>query len=752
MTAPTLAQRLQTQFSKVKGSPRSARKPLDVEDSVLLRGAVQALVSVGIIATDFAAGTTNSLWAIPLSALGATWSGFHRRQRNLVAKFGIALGMLIVLGLFLTRMVGQAGDSRIMLAELLIQLQVLHTFDLPRRKDLGYSAVIGIILLGVAATVSQTTTFGGILVLFLAIALPVLLLDYRSRLGLATFKLRQGGLAPKQLGTTLVTVIALGLLIFALIPRLPGYQLRTFPVSGTLEVQGELDGKQIVNPGYVKDGTLDSETSGPGTGDRTGTAQGATTFDSKFYYGFNQEIDQNLRGTLEPEVVMRVRSQSRGFWRVLAFDHYTGKGWKLSRNDEAKPLSRPSWTYRFALPPRLRLGPTKEVVQTYSLVTDFPNLVPALHQPRHLYFPTRKVAIDPEGNVRAPVPLQEGLTYTVVSDVPYRDRTQLGAASTQYPAVIRQHYLQIPPAIADRVRQQTETLLAKAPHQPESPYEKALFLAQALKQNYAIQPNLPTLAEDEDLVESFLFNVEGGYPDHFSTTLTVMLRSIGIPARLVTGLGPGQFNPFTGLYVVQNTDAYAVTEVYFPKLGWFAFDPIPGHDLVPPSVEVDQTFSVLRQFWHWVAGWLPSPLTGLLSGLFAILATGLGQILGLFTSGWQGIITGLLICTGIGFLGWLSWQGWRWWRYRAWLATLAPMERLYRQMLGQLATQGMGKRPAQTPLEYLHQVQQSIPAVKGDIVTQITQAYLAWRYGSKPVNLKYLSQQLRGLNRQQREG
>jgi len=49
-----------------------------------------------------------------------------------------------------------------------------------------------------------------------------------------------------------------------------------------------------------------------------------------------------------------------------------------------------------------------------------------------------------------------------------------------------------------------------------------------------------------------------------------MLRSIGIPARLVAGFSPGEFNPFTGLYVVRNTDAYAMTEVYFPKYGWFA--------------------------------------------------------------------------------------------------------------------------------------------------------------------------------------
>jgi protein-glutamine gamma-glutamyltransferase len=132
-----------------------------VEDSVWLRIFVQSLVSVGILATDIAATTQNGFWAIPLSIVGATWSWYCRRRRNLAAKFGIAIGMLGVLGVFLSQLLSNAGDSRLLLASLLIQLQVLHTFDMPRRKDLGYSAIIGLILIGVAATISETMAFGG---------------------------------------------------------------------------------------------------------------------------------------------------------------------------------------------------------------------------------------------------------------------------------------------------------------------------------------------------------------------------------------------------------------------------------------------------------------------------------------------------------------------------------------------------------------------------------------------------------------
>lgn len=721
------------------------QKLAEVEDSLWLRGFVQALVIVGILATDTAAGTWNSLWAIPLSILGAVWSSYRRRQRNIPVKFGIAVGMILALVMFLGRLVSQSEDSRVMLTELLIQLQVLHSFDLPRRKDLGYSTVIGIILLGVAATLSQTTIFGLFLLAFLAIALPVLVLDYRSRLGLISIQLRGLGLSSVQLGRVLLGVIALGLIIFALTPRLPGYQIRNLPVSAAIKFEGEFDGQRVINPGYVRPA---AEGSGSGVGQSNATIE-STAIDSTFYYGFNSEINQNLRGTMLPQVIMRVRSQAAGFWRVLAFDQYTGRGWRISRNNKPEILSRSPFSYRFDVPllePTLR-APTKEVIQTFSFAAEFTNLIPALALPRELYFPTQEVALDTEGGLRSPVTLTEGLTYSVISDVPFRNRTQLGLAPTRYSPSIRESYLQLPPGVGDRIRSQAEALLATANRPLTSPYEQALFLAQALKQKYTLQLDLPSLPAGEDLVESFLFKFKGGYPDHFSAALTVMLRSLGIPARLVTGLGTGEFNPFTGLYVVKNTDAYALAEVYFPTYGWFAFDPIPGHPLVPPSVEIDQTFSVLQQFWNWVAGWLPSPVTGFLAGVFALLGDAIGKFIGLFSEGFAGLLAVVLILIGIAGLVWFGWVSWRAWRYQRWLRKLAPMARLYQQMLDWLSSRGLNKHPAQTPLEYVQAVRQDARSPWSEAVTAISEAYVDWRYGGQQPDLPHLKQQLRNLQR-----
>ncbi|WP_341524948.1 DUF3488 and DUF4129 domain-containing transglutaminase family protein [Nostoc sp. UHCC 0302] len=739
---------------------------IEVEDSISLRVLVLALVILGIVATDIAGETTFSIWAIPLSVMGAIWSYYRRRDSNVPVKFCIAIGMLVALGAFFGRLVEELNDTRLGLAELLIQLQVLHSFDTPRRKNLGYSIVIGLILLGVAATLSQTLAFAPVLLLFLAIALPTLVLDYRSRLGLQPSKIKNEKSKKKNysilnykfLIVNFLIIVGLGLAIFAVLPRFPGYQLRMFPVSSPIEIKGSFTGRTIINPGYVRKGNADNQ--GSGTGQNQTGQPGK--IDNGFYYGFNSQINQNLRGEMKPKVVMRVRSQAEGFWRVLGFDRYTGKGWEVSRNEDVTTIRRSPWSYQIFLSPPWSTGKTKEVVQTYTVVSDLPNLIPAMANAKEIYFPTPMLAVDKEGGLRSPVELSEDLTYTVISEVPYRDRTLLTQAPTNYPQHIKKFYLQIPEEITQKVRQRTEEILAnynrervaKSLKSLDSPYEKTLYLAQYLKQNYSIPENaleLPYLSEKEDLVEAFLFKYKGGYPDHFSTVLTVMLRSIGIPARLVAGFSAGEFNPFTGMYVVRNTDAYAMTEVYFPKYGWFAFDPIPNHPLIPPSVEETQTFSVLRQFWHWVAGWLPSPVTGLLTNVFETIFRWVGRAIAwffaLFSQGWVGILTGSILATTAAFLGWLGWSQWRDWLNRRWLNKLPAMESLYQQMLQWTAQKGLGKHPAQTPLEYAKVSSQHHAPITAEVINEICQAYVDWRYGGHAPNLKRLRQRWQGLKK-----
>ncbi|MBE9028171.1 DUF3488 domain-containing protein [filamentous cyanobacterium LEGE 11480] len=758
---PSFAERLKIANQSTQKAPP--------ESSWQLRVLAQVLVIIGIIATDTAAETSMSLWAIPASILGATWSWRNRHNRNITVKFLLAIGMTVALILFFRDLLfgGELNDTRVALAELLVQVQILHSFDLPRRKDLGYSMIIGLILTSVACTLSQTMIFGLWLLLFLAIALPVLIMDYRSRLGLTHWTWSSG--QPRQranrrnltrLPLIFGTVVGLGLLIFAVMPRLPGYQLQTFPVSAPIESQGTFDNEKVLNPGYVGRGNRNGQ--GNGNGVRAGKApeKGKGKIDDTFYYGFSNKINQNLRGQLTEKVVMRVRSQAEGFWRVMAFDKYTGQGWEMSRNENTETLKRPPWNYQFFVRMKVRLNRIKRIVQTYTMVSDLPNVIPALDQPKEIFFPTQEIALDYEGGLRSPVALTEGLTYTVISEVPYRDRDILRKAESKFPIMktdptVRNPYGEVDPALKPKLKKFAEELLATANTPITSDYEKALFLAQALKQRYQVQPNVPFLEDNEDLVEAFLFQHKGGYPDHFATSLTVLLRAIGMSTRLVTGFSPGEFNPFTGYYIVKNTDAYAMTEVYFHKYGWFAFDAIPGHPLIPPSIEENQTFGALKTFWKWVAGWLPSPVTGWLTwsigGFFSLIGGLIGRFIALFRQGWWGWLMGITGVIGTAFGLWLAWLGYQRWRYWQKLRHLAPPARLYQQLTDWLSHQGMTKQATQTPREFAQVVHDRRASTECVRTTQrITEAYLSWRYGHQTPALAPLKQALRQLQTQQR--
>jgi protein-glutamine gamma-glutamyltransferase len=735
------------------------------ESSWQLRILAQLLVIIGIIATDTAAETTLSFWAIPASVVGATWSWHNRDKRNIPVKFLLAIGMMVALALFFRNLLfgGQLNDTRVALTGLLVQIQILHSFDLPRRKDLGYSMIIGLILISVACTLSQTMGFGLWLLLFLAIALPVLVIDYRSRLGLGHWQWatpQPGRQSRRSAGLPVIfgTIVGLGLLIFAVMPRLPGYQIQTFPMSAQVQTQGEFEQEKVLNPGYIGQGN------GSGNGTKAGRGQAPETgkgeVDDTFYYGFNAKINQNLRGKMTEKVVMRVRSQAEGFWRVMAFDRYNGQGWEISRNDQTDTLSRSAWSYQFFPTPKIELNRTKRVVQTYTMVSDLPNVIPALDAPREVYFPTKEIAIDREDGLRSPVPLTEGLTYTVISDVPYRDRAALQRARSRYNPSLKEApinpYGAIEPKLQAKLQTLAAELLAQANVPVTSDYEKALFLTQSVKQRYSVQTDLPFLESQDDLVDAFFFKYKGGYPDHFATSLTMLLRAIGLSTRLVTGFAPGQFNPFTGYYVVKNTDAFAMTEVYFHKYGWFSFDPIPGHPLTPPSVEENQTFTALKAFWQWVAGWLPSPVTGWLNwavgGIFTLLGNLIARFLGLFRQGAWGWLLGIAAAIGTSFGLWLGWTAYQRWRYWQKLRRLEPTARLYQQLTDWLARQGIPKHPAQTPWEYARIVANR-GFLRGDVTPQIiTNAYLAWRYGGETPDLLELQQSFRQLQaRQQRQ-
>jgi hypothetical protein len=98
----------------------------------------------------------------------------------------------------------------------------------------------------------------------------------------------------------------------------------------------------------------------------------------------------------------------------------------------------------------------------------------------------------------------------------------------------------------------------------------------------------PLSPEGVDVVDHFLFTARQGWCEQVASSLVVMARANGIPARLVTGYVPGEAQPLTGSYVVRERDAHAWAEVWFPDLGWVPFDPtasvpLAGADRADPA-------------------------------------------------------------------------------------------------------------------------------------------------------------------------
>ena len=739
-----------------------------VEDSIPLRVLVQIFVFISIGAMDSVASSGNSAWAIPLSAIAGVWAWYARRKRNVIVKLFIAIAMIAMLVVFLRDLVRNTDETRLLLARLLIQLQVLHSFDLPRRKDLGYSIVIGLILMALAATLSQTMVFALWLIAFLLLGIPILLLDHRSRLGVPTksFQPEKMGISLLPLSGLLAIVLVLGLTIFAFLPRLPGFQLRNFPVSVNLSVQRDVPRGDILTRQQQNQQQSGNGTSPNGTGG-TGDNNDLETLPPLFAPEIDTVSGSQQSKQRQPELVMRVRSQAELFWRVMAYDEFTGKGWRISRNDptQIRTVRRNPFNYEFfvAQQPHASIGIKKplqpvasqDVVQTYTITSpNFPNLVPAASVPKQVFFPSEELDIDPEGMIRGPGPLPEDLTYTVISNVVARDAQQLRLLPNEYPRSVRNYYLQVPANLSPNVRNQALSMIANAKDKDgklialDNPYDVVVQIAQSVKQNYAIKP----LKFDEskgDLVSQFI-EQGGGEESHFVSTMAVMLRSLGIPTRYVVGFAPGKFNPFTGLYEVQNIDTQSLVEVYFPVYGWISFDPIPNRPLFPPSLENNRTFGVIQTFWSWIAQFLPSSVTNFFSALFDNIGKFLGGVFNwLIEMGWIGFAFGLAIAFGIGIGGWALWQFAIWWWQRQRLQKMPIPQRTYQQMLQWLSEQGKPKLSYQTPQEYVASLSDRVSEKQADAIAKITQIYQDWRYGNQAIGynlateLKMLLKQLK---------
>jgi len=557
------------------------------EDSVAMRVVVACAVEVAIAAVVAQPGAVPASVAaasLLLAPAGYWYSYRRRRSPNLLLKVALSVALLAALGQFLgdVRGVVSVDQARIPLASLFLWVQVLHAFDVPRRRDLAFSMVSSLILIAEAGSLSLSTSFLVFLLPWAGLSGAWLSMSSRPRADRVTtpeaVRRIAGERAPSRTASIRSATAAAGLallaasLVFLAMPRLPGGFVRTPPFS--------LAG----NPSPVA--AFDGAVSNPGLAALPGS--GVVDFSTGGYPGFSDVVDLRSRGRLSDDLAFRVRAQQAALWRAEVFDRYDASRWTIT-DDETEPLTGDDDGLSVVVPADVALrntalgGGSSRVVQTFYIEAAQPNVLFAAASARQVYFPAAGLRVDPGGSIRSPILLDEGLVYSVVSEVPITDARVLRGAQARLSADTASDmapYLQLPASLPARVGE----LARRITRGRATAYDRVIAMQSWLRANTEYDLEVPRDPEGVDAVDHFLFETRRGYCEQIAASMAVMLRTLGIPTRLVTGYGPGQRNPLTGYFEVKQSDAHAWLEVFYPGIGWVPYDPTFGVPEAAPGV------------------------------------------------------------------------------------------------------------------------------------------------------------------------
>jgi hypothetical protein len=481
---------------------------------------------------------------------------------------------------------------------------------------------------------------------------------------------------------------------------------------------------------------------------RTANAALRFTLSSRYHLsGFSSEVLLGQVGEIQKDsrVVMHVRPYSSRMpgnlkWRGAALSHFDGRRWSDLSSDG-----------RVLLPPRtpIALADERQFSRTdgarfsyrVDLDTGDSDALFFAGIPEYLNIDHARVIRTASGGFRLGASPTENVRYEVSSFVPHRvvdrdvhlTRTEQG------------RYLQLPP-LDPRI-----PVLAREwagaeidPWQVES----------RLRSAYPYTLELPE-KEPADPLATFLFERKKGHCEYFASAMTVMLRSLGIPARIVNGFQGGKLNRYSGLLVVRASDAHSWVEAFLDGKGWTVFDPTPGALLPVPEgifAKMSMMLDAAGTFWReWVINYD--------LGRQLLLAERLQETGQRVRWGWNPSIRGWragvphvgtapIVLLAIGLLAAMlapmlaRWKHTR--KIRGGSASSADATLLYRRMLRIIEKRGFSKPPWFTPAEFAATLPASPTAA---IVGEFTERYQALRFGGDGASAPKLGELLAELER-----
>jgi transglutaminase-like putative cysteine protease len=526
---------------------------IEIENSISLRISILYLVIISILTIWYFLELSLSyiFLALFFTILGFIVSYIRRNKRNLILKILMTIAMIYLLREFFRNLISQPFDPRIPLAVFLINLNALHSFDLPTRVDLSFSFFISIILMVISGVFARESIFViFFLFYFLGLVITLILLNYQR-------------LQVKYFLCSILSISFIGFLIFPILPRNLPIRFRQDIMSQVINritsFRGEIRVPNANTSNYYLYRLPEGRNISP------------MPYDPENYFGFAPFVDLRQRGSPSSALAFRVLTSFPTYHRGLAFDTYNGFGWyqKEEKINNIYTDMQPFILSDSHLPEEGLFR------ATYFIERDTGNIIFAPSGTLRLYFPAPFIYKDNEEGLRSPFDLPKNLIYTsFFTDTVIRSSKKLLLAKIPDKNKF-QKYLQLP-NLSERVKKLT---LDITKHK-ETPWEKLIAIENYLKENYPYSLDIPPLKENVDAVEDFLFITKKGYCEQFATTFAVMARIIGIPSRFITGFTPGELNPWTGMYEVRVKNAHAWVEVYLEGVGWIPIDPTPGVDII----------------------------------------------------------------------------------------------------------------------------------------------------------------------------
>ena len=315
------------------------------------------------------------------------------------------------------------------------------------------------------------------------------------------------------------------------------------------------------------------------------------TFGTDFSSGFSDHVQLGRIGQIQQSnaVVMHIQIEGDSMgrydlhWRGVSLAEFDGQSWSNRRDQYILPR-RPDTSFDpphndvpIQLYDAASLAREKIIhyrVSMEPIGTNVFFLAPWAHSLRGDY---RMLAGDSGGAVYDFDSQHAISRYDATSDIAKPPATELRKAGNKYPERISKTYLRLP-ELDPRIGKLTADI-AKSAH---NEYDQASAVENYLRTRFGYTLQLPQTAVKDPLA-NFLFVRKRGHCEYFASSMAVMLRTIGIPSRVVNGFRSDEFNDITGSYVVRAKDAHAWVEAYFPGYGWQTFDPTPAGTVGTPQ-------------------------------------------------------------------------------------------------------------------------------------------------------------------------